>query len=161
MTLYLGCEDDAERVESALADVLSHYGLEIRHVSWPVVRSWFRRLGVWFKTSDTADRISRDLERAVELRVLHQAQAQVDAAQGDVVAKLISSLENTQNALIQVGSVLLLKVNGVLSVRNLTQRELALLEHRPELFSNPAGVLQALQTDMRSAGDTDRRHLSS
>jgi hypothetical protein len=55
------------------------------------------------------------------------------------------ALENTHNALIQIGSVLLIKVDGVPVVRNLSQRELAYMEQNPALFRDPAATLQELQ----------------
>jgi hypothetical protein len=55
------------------------------------------------------------------------------------------ALENTHNALIQIGSVLLIKVDGIPVVRNLSQRELAYMEQNPALFRDPAATLQELQ----------------
>lgn len=55
------------------------------------------------------------------------------------------ALENTYNALIQIGSVLLIKVDGIPVVRNLSQRELAYMEQNPALFRDPAATLQELQ----------------
>jgi hypothetical protein len=58
---------------------------------------------------------------------------------------LLMALENTHNALIQIGSVLLIKVDGIPVVRNLSQRELAYMEQNPALFRDPAATLQELQ----------------
>jgi hypothetical protein len=55
------------------------------------------------------------------------------------------ALENTHNALIQIGSVLLIKVDGIPVVRDLSQRELAYMEQNPALFRDPAATLQELQ----------------
>jgi hypothetical protein len=44
-----------------------------------------------------------------------------------------------------IGSILLLKVEGALVVRELTQKELAHLERNPALFKEPTALLAALQ----------------
>lgn len=54
-------------------------------------------------------------------------------------------MADTPNAVIQIGSVLLVKVDGIPRVRNLTQAELAYLQRNPELFRDPAAVLHILQ----------------
>jgi hypothetical protein len=47
--------------------------------------------------------------------------------------------------MIQVGSVLLMKIDGEVTVRNLTQLELLHLERNPALLRSPAAALYELQ----------------
>lgn len=61
------------------------------------------------------------------------------------MARLLDALKDSPNALIQIGSVLLIKVDGVPLVRNLTQVELAFMERNPRLHADPAQCLKALQ----------------
>lgn len=148
VVVYLDSAEHAERVERAVEDVAGAYGLRIIDREPPVVRSWFRRMSAKFEEAGgpaTARRLARELDRAVELRAVDQVQAQVDSAQGDAVAKLLTALADTPNAVIQIGSVLLVKVDGIPRVRNLTQAELAYLQRNPELFHDPAAVLHILQ----------------
>jgi hypothetical protein len=85
------------------------------------------------------------LERALELQSIHRIQAEVDAMQSTAVSQLLKALEGTPNAIVQIGSILLIKVGGVTSVRNLTQLELAHLERNPDLFRDPAAAFRELQ----------------
>lgn len=87
-----------------------------------------------------------EAQQALHLRMVGQLQADTDATQGDAVAKLITSLADTPHALVQIGSVLLLKTNGVLTVRNLTPLELTHLRRNPQLSGDPATCLHELQT---------------
>jgi hypothetical protein len=135
-------------VEEALADVLAAFGLEITDSFPPIRGSWYRAFVTRAKKAATAPEFTSrlaKLERALELQVIHRAQAEVDAAQGDAVAKLITALGKSPNAIIQIGSVLLIKVDGVPVVRNLTQIELGHLERNPALFRDPAAALHELQ----------------
>lgn len=159
VVVYLDNEAPAMRVERALNEVLTEFGLQTVHREPPVVRSWFHRMTAKFERPDGPEvtrRLMRELDRAVELRAVEQIQAQVDAAQGDVVAKLLTALADTANALIQIGSVLLIKVDGVPLVRNLTHAELAYLQRNPQLSQDPAACLRVLQQMVDHANQNGR-----
>ncbi|MFC0429963.1 hypothetical protein [Kutzneria buriramensis] len=148
VSVYLDVEEAADPVESVLVTVLRKYGFQVHSWGEPIRSSWFRRMRVSINKArqhELTRRLAGDLSRAVELRAVDQAQAQVDAAQGDVVAKLLTALASTSAAAIQIGSVLLIKVDGVPMVRNLTQLELAHLQRNPDLVRDPAACLSALQ----------------
>jgi hypothetical protein len=159
VVVYLDQATPAPHVEQAIEDLLAKFGFEILHRDPPVVRSWFRRMTAVFTHAggpDVGARLLRELDRGVELRAVDEVQARVDAAQGDAVAKLLTALADTDTALIQIGSALLIKVDGVPVVRNLTQTELACLQRNPHLTQNPADCLRALQA-MLDRTDTDRQ----
>ncbi|RJQ70993.1 hypothetical protein D5S17_28370 [Pseudonocardiaceae bacterium YIM PH 21723] len=146
--IYLDDAVAAPAVEAALHKVFQAFGLTVLELGEPIIRSWFRRMRVGARraaTGETGRRLYRELDRAVELRAVDQVQAQVDSAQAGAVAGLLTSLEGTQNALVQIGSVLLIKIDGVPLVRNLTQHEIAHLQRNPQLIRDPAAVLGELQ----------------
>lgn len=148
MRIYLAIEDDHETVEQALMLVLGTFGFDVVQVDTPIRGSWFRKFIGSAKELATDPEVEKrliKLERAVDMRLLLAGQANIDAAQGDAVAKLLMALENTHNALVQIGSVLFIKVDGIPVVRNLSQRELAYMEQNPALFRDPAATLQELQ----------------
>ena len=68
-----------------------------------------------------------------------------DEIASDAIARLITALTDTDNAVIQVGSILLVKLEGMIMVRQLTQRELDYCHQNPSLFRNPADALAELQ----------------
>lgn len=159
MVVYLTDPAHAAGVEQALEEMLAAFGGAVVFREPPVVRSWFRRMGVQFRHavgSDAVRRLGRDLDRAVELRAIDEVQAKVDAAQGEAAAKLLTALADTPTALIQIGSVLLVKVNGVPVVRNLTQAELVYLQRNPDVVRDPADCLDALQRAADRGLDDDQ-----
>ncbi|MFC7386779.1 DUF6879 family protein [Sphaerisporangium rhizosphaerae] len=146
--IYLTEEAGHERVQEAVEQVMAAAGLEVTERLEPHRGSWLRgmvgRTRERLTTDEMLERFAR-LEQAAQLQVLGRPQAEVDAAQGAAVAQLITALDKTKDAIVQIGSILLIKVDWVVSVRNLTPQELRLLDGRPELFRDPAGVLAALR----------------
>jgi anti-sigma B factor antagonist len=146
--IYLSDERDHEAVEDAVRAVVAAFGLEIVHADQPEVGSWYRNFIIrftraWERTTKEEQFVK--LSRALDIQLLHKHQAEVDATRGAAVAGLIKSLEGTPRALVLVGSVLLVKVDGAMVVRNLTPMELAHWERNPALFRDPAAALQELQ----------------
>lgn len=93
----------------------------------------------------TRDEVLTLLQRAIEQQILEKPQAQIDMAQSQAIAGLLAALDKTPNAIVQVGSMLIIKVRDTVVVRNLTQLEIAHWERNPELFHNPERALQELQ----------------
>lgn len=146
VSIYLDSARNASAVEHAVLDVLYTFGLTIEDAAPPVVGSWFRSMRARPDAGrDVADVLNR-IERSIEMQALHKPQAEIDAAQADAVAKLITALGADPNAFVQIGSVLLVKVDGVVVVRNLTQRELVFLQRNSGLLVSPKAILEALET---------------
>ncbi|HEY3709107.1 MAG TPA: hypothetical protein VGL64_07020 [Amycolatopsis sp.] len=159
VSLYLENAEDKLEVQGALLKVLEVFDIEVRDL-WPEIsgssfRSFLARTRTGMRSPEFRTRLAQ-IERAVELQTLHKVQAEVDAAQGDVVAKLITALGSTPTAMIQIGSVLLMKINGEVIVRNLTQLELLHLERNPALLREPAEALHELQR-LNSAVESQRK----
>jgi hypothetical protein len=148
VTVYLAKDEGHEAVQEALADVLTAFDFEVVDSLPPLHGSWYRDLIATSRRALTSRELGerlRKVERGIELQLLHKHQAEIDSMQGDAVAKLLTALEHTPDALVQIGSVLLVKVDGVPAVRNLTHIELRHLEHNPKLLRSPATILDALQ----------------
>jgi hypothetical protein len=148
VTVYLADDEGHEEVQEALGDLLTAFDFDVVD-SFPSLRgSWYRDFIAVSRRAltshDLGERLQK-VERGIELQLLHKQQAEIDSMQGDAVAKLLTALEHTSDALVQIGSVLLVKVDGVPAVRNLTQVELRYLEHNPRLLKSPAAILEALQ----------------
>ncbi|WP_188316909.1 STAS domain-containing protein [Solihabitans fulvus] len=146
--IYLDDAADNAAVQDALGEVVHAFGMDIVFAFPAVEGSWFREFLVRLRRSGTLptmeDQLAK-LTRALELQVLHAPQAKIDAAQGEAVSKLVTSLGGQQRALIQIGSLLLVKIGDDLFVRNLSQLELAHWERNPALFRDPAAALLELQ----------------
>jgi hypothetical protein len=148
VTIYLSDEEDHQDVQQAVSDLLDAFGFELVESLPPIRGSWLRAFIAWTRRAVTSRELASRLqkvERAVELRALGKQQAEIDALQGTTVAQLLASLERTSEALIQIGSVLIIKAGGVPVVRNLTQVELIHLERNPTLLKSPDTILEALE----------------
>jgi hypothetical protein len=93
----------------------------------------------------------------IKLRELGYPAPGIDLNQADAVARLLSALSPEADALIQIGPLVLIKVQNKVFVRTLTQPELAYFNHNPALFQDPARALQALQQGKpgRASGAVD------
>ncbi|ACZ90502.1 hypothetical protein [Streptosporangium roseum] len=140
-------------VRDALVDLAAAFGWTVEPDSRPIIGSFFQRLTMWTKdvaTSATAKEIAEEVRRGIELATIHSQQADNDNRQAEAVAKLVQSLEGTDKAVMLVGSILIMKDDGRLSVRTLTQRQLMFLDRHATSVTDPAAVLQALDECARS-----------
>jgi hypothetical protein len=142
--IYLEDASPGPAAEEALRDVLLAVGVVDFDESPVVVGSWYRSLTGLLKRAADSD-AAAEARRAVEIQVLDRFQAGIDGVTGDAVAKLITALDQTNGAVIQVGSVLLVKANGTIIVRQLTSREMTHWQHNPALFKDPSAALTELQ----------------
>lgn len=144
--IYLGNGAHPKPVEDAVFNLLDVYGFTVDRLGDPVLGSWFREF--WSKAKETSPPVEQQLakiERAIELRGLDQPQSQVDLNQAEAVTRLLSALDPEHNALLQVGSIFLIKVHDTIVVRNLSQVELAYFQRNPALFQKPEIALKVLQ----------------
>ncbi|MFI7051425.1 hypothetical protein ACIBLB_05145 [Streptosporangium canum] len=140
-------------VRDALVNLAAAFGWTAGPDSRPFIGSFFQRLTMWTKdvaSSATTKEIAEEIRRGVELATIHSQQADNDNRQAEAVAKLVQSLEGTDKAVMLVGSILIMKDDGRLSVRTLTQRQLMFLDRHATSVTDPAAVLQALDECARS-----------
>ncbi|MFI7453675.1 hypothetical protein ACIBQX_39715 [Nonomuraea sp. NPDC049714] len=152
---YLDDSASAPAVEAALRQLGEAFGWEVTAHSKPLQGSWFRRFRLKAKDlamSADAKEIAEELRRAAELRALHGVQAQNDGVQAQAAATLIQALDGTEQAVVLVGSVLVIKDSGRLAVRTLTQRQLIYLERSTDM-TQPSRVLEALERYGAAADD--------
>jgi hypothetical protein len=142
--IFLADSAPGPAVEDAVREVLLMSGVEDLREGQLVIGSWYRSLTGLLKRAADSD-AAAEARRAVELQVLDRFQAGIDGVTGDAVAKLITALNQTNGAVIQVGSVLLVKVDETIVVRQLTSREMTHWQHNPGLFKDPATALAELQ----------------
>ena len=71
----------------------------------------------------------------------------------------MSTLENQNNAAVQIGSLLIIKTTDTnnksnISTRTLTQNEIILIEQNPNILKTPKDVLECLNTTNQQYLDT-------
>jgi anti-sigma B factor antagonist len=146
--VYPSDENAGEAVEEGLNAIFEAFGIEAVFDFPPQHSSWFREFLLRMKDSTarpTRDEVLDLLQRALEQQALDKPQAQIDIAQSQAVALLLSGLDKTPKGIVQVGSLLLIKVPETVYIRNLTQREMLHWERNPALFRDPERALQELQ----------------
>ncbi|MEV4319405.1 hypothetical protein [Actinocrispum sp. NPDC049592] len=156
---YLADGANHEEVQSALEELLDAFDLEVETRGPEIRGSFFQWLKLRLKRVFTAEELTERLqrvERGFELHLLHKQQAEIDSLQSDAVAKLVTALRDERSALIQIGSVLLIKVDGALTVRNLTQLEMHHLERNASLLEQPDKILGSLESAVRQARGTEQ-----
>lgn len=148
VSIYVADDQAYAYIEDGVEDALAAFDIEIverfPEICGSVFRVFLARTRGFFNSAEMKDRYAK-IERAIELQAIYHAQAEVDSLQSAAVANLITALGGTSDAIIQIGSVLLIKANGVTAVRNLTQQELAHLERNPDVFRDPTVALRELQ----------------
>ncbi|MDA3649733.1 hypothetical protein LZ318_33700 [Saccharopolyspora indica] len=150
VTIYLSDEGVHEQVEAAVEELLASAGLHIEDREDPVLGSWFRRM--W---ATVRGKVSSPAGREATMLAAHAAETRlVIAPDADVTAKLlqgvgpvIQSLEPTKDAVIRVGNVLIVKVDWVVTVSQLTAAQQFLLNHNPDLACSPQQILAALKAE--------------
>ena len=154
MRVYLS-EADASQVEAvsgALQSFAEGSGFTISDEFPEEKGSWFKK---WFgKTKEAVTQPEvvcrlEKMERALEMKRLHEPQAEIDKKQAEAVATLVKSLEGIPTAAMQIGSLLFVKLQSpdgkpCIQVRSLTQRELVHLERNPKVLASPSDVFQRL-----------------
>jgi excisionase family DNA binding protein len=144
--IYLAVGADPSLVESAVLGLLDAFGFQVERSEMPIMGSWFRRFWVQAKSaSPPVEEQLMKLQRAIELHGLDRPQSEVDLNQADAVARLLGALDPENDALMQIGSLVLIKVESKVFVRTLAQTELVYFNRNPALFQDPANALQVLQ----------------
>lgn len=111
-------------------------------------KKWFGKSKEVMTSEELVDRFKKG-ERAIELATLDKVQSEVNKNNADAASNLIGALDNVENAAIQLGSLLLVKVtNGSTSsihTRQLTNKEMILLERNQSLLHQPSIIIEQLE----------------
>jgi class 3 adenylate cyclase len=147
--IYLTDALAAPAVEGSLRELLLSCGVDDIRESPITIGSWYRSLTGLLKRAAGSD-TAGEARRGVEIQVLDRFRAGIDGGTGDAVSKLIAALSQTKGAVIQVGSVLLVKIDDTIIVRHLTTREMNHWQDNPGLFKDPDSALAELQRANRA-----------
>lgn len=148
VSIYLSDGQAHQAVEEALELLLAETSLESYGHEEPVIGSWYRRF--WVKAREetahlNAAQIAAEVERKIRMEVFDKAQAVIDNQQATGAAALISAIQGEERACIRVGSILVIKVDGLVLVNNLTQMQLSWLERNQMLLRDPEALLKGLE----------------
>jgi hypothetical protein len=155
VTIYLSDEGIHQQVEAAIEALLAGAGLQIESRDDPVVSSWFRRMLVRVKNT------ARPAAREATLGALHVADTRLVLAQDAAVTAallqnlgpVLGALQPTKDAVIRAGALLIVKVDWVVNVFQLTAAQQAVLDHRPQLAWSPSEIITALNLIPEDKGE--------
>jgi hypothetical protein len=82
---------------------------------------------------------------AMESRVVHAQDATVTATMMQNLGPVLASLQPTKDAVLRVGALLIVKVDWVVMVHQLTAAQQLKLDHEPQLVQSPHEILTALE----------------
>ena len=149
VTIYLSEESIHDQVQSAVEGLLAEAGLWIESRDDPIHGSWFRRMKAGF-----GEAWKSPAGREAALVAMHVADTRLTLAQDAWVTStlmqnlgpVIVSLQQTENAVVRLGAVLIVKVNWTITVLQLTAAQQATLDHQPSLAANPHQIIAALNS---------------
>lgn len=144
--------DETEQVNKAVAELIEHLGFDVSWDLGAIVSSWFKRLFIKSKEALTHPEFARrfdEVEHGLQTYLISKHQSEIDANQADAASKVIESLAAIPNAVIKIGSLLIVKNTNsdgqtAVVVKTLTVREMVVLAKRPELLKQPAEILDEL-----------------
>ena len=115
----------------------------------PVQGSWRQRF--WVRSREVAEsepvreRLGK-LEQAIELEHLGKRRAEIDKAKAESVAALLGAMKEQENAVVRIGSIIVIKTRGDLVVWTISEMEAAALEKNRELLGDPVAALKFLRS---------------
>lgn len=158
--VYTSEENAGPFVAASLHDLLDLAGLETVFDFPPERGSWFRESIIRRKDSTarpTRDEILADLARTIEFLAGGKISEHADTATSQAATDFIVTLDKTPDAVIQVYSLLVIKVGDKITARQLSPAELAYWERHPGLARNPGRALRifrrARSSDPSNAGN--------
>ena len=166
--LQEGSLDDEIRLKEAIKKLCETINVEIDRDLPAVEGSLWKTTYAKTKDAVTHPEVSerlKKLERAVELEALDKKQALVDKDLAQAVKTLLDSVQNTPNAVFQIGSILILKLTDddhgerVITV-SLTQEQMIVINQKPSMLTQPGRIMTFLsESSANSAKDGIQKEL--
>ena len=141
ISIYLADEGIHEQVEMAAERWLATANVLIERWDKPIIGSWFRRM---LATSLGREAVLTATHIA-DSRLVQTQDAYVTSTLLQNVAPVLQALQPTKDAIVRAGALLIVKVDWVVQVYQLTAAQQAILDHRPQLASSPREIISALE----------------
>lgn len=159
--------DEIASINTALGIIFKMLDVDVFKDAPAEIGSWFKRFIVKTKQAGTQPEVLERLqkiERALELQALHQPQSVIDKNEAEAASLILSALGNVSSAVIQIGSLIIIKLPDSASdphilIRNLSTQELIFLENNQDLLKSPQELLSNLTQYNR--GKTRKQLLST
>jgi hypothetical protein len=149
ISVYLANEEIHAQVEAAVEQWLTTADVSIDTRGEPVIGSWFRSFVASLKVGARTRAGREALLTATHIadsRLVQAQDAYVTSTLLQNVGPVLQALQPTRNAIVRAGALLIVKVDGVVQVYQLTAAQQAILDHLPQLATSPREIITALQT---------------
>jgi transcriptional regulator with XRE-family HTH domain len=143
VTIYLSEESIHEQVEAAVDELLDIADLDITDRDDPVTGSWYRQVRAALRTP-AAQEAALVAAHAADARLILAQDAAITATMLQNLGTVITALQPTKDAVLRVGALLIVKVDWVVNVFQLTAAQQAKLDHHPQLSRSPHEIISAL-----------------
>ncbi|MEV4186008.1 hypothetical protein AB0J28_31745 [Streptosporangium canum] len=155
--VYLDDESQYRQVRTALAEALDAFGLQVDSASLIIRGSIWQAFLTALKRQTAEDRLEQGgdaFTAGAKARWYGEPQSQITKAQGEAIAALLTTLENTQNALLAFSNILIVKIDGVPLVRELTPEQVDHLQKNPRLYTDPRLALGVLDVGLAAVHES-------
>jgi len=147
VSIYLADEGIHKQVEKAVEQWLGTADVSIDTRHEPVIGSWFRVMKASFKRAARTPGAREALLTATHVadsRLVQAQDAYVTATLLQNVGPVLQALQPTKDAVVRAGALLIVKVDWVVQVHQLTAAQQAILDHQPHLAASPQEIITAL-----------------
>jgi hypothetical protein len=147
VSIYLTDGSIHAQVELAVDRLLFRAGLRITEREEPVSGSWYRRMRATLDAaarSDGGQEAMLSAVHAADARFFLRQDAELTTLLLQNLGPVLTALQPTKDAVVRAGALLIVKVDWVVAVHQLTPRQQLALDHAPDLESAPHQVLKAL-----------------
>lgn len=93
--------------------------------------------------------------RAAEERLVNAKDAEITAAMMENLGPVLVALQPTKDAVVRLGSILVVKVDWAIAVHQLSPAQQFRLAHEKHLATSPQEIVAALATRMRESADEE------
>jgi hypothetical protein len=167
-----GSAADGLEAQRLLSELLDLFDLEIFFLHRAEDGSWFRRMFLRAKGLAETEEVSKrlaDVENALKLRGIDDLRSQVDERKANAAAALIAAVADQDEAVMRVGSLVVVKRGSQLLVETIDEQSARELEADSTILKRPADAAEFLQMhrarrELASEGDqlpaSNRRAIS-
>lgn len=148
VSIYVTESGIHEQVETAVEQWLTSVDASIHTRDEPLIGSWFRRMEAGIKKVVSTPAGREALLTATHIadsRLVQAQDAYVTATLLQNVGPVLQALQPTKDAVVRAGALLIVKIDWIVQVHQLTAAQQAILDHQPHLAASPKEIIAALQ----------------
>ena len=149
--VYFEAEPEEESLLNAVVTICDSVGFELVKAFAPIYGSFLQQLFIRSKEALDNDEVQKrleKLERAAELKLIDEKQANVDKTKAEAVRNLLEAAKTTPNAVFQIGSVLIMKLTDESTEKvvsfTLNFEQVKILNENPSLLLTPQLLLKQI-----------------